>query len=118
MAKFMLLIYGEEKALAELDEAQMKEHIDEYWAYDDALEAIGALVDGAPLVPAATATIVSPGGAVTDGPFAETSEVLGGYYLIDVADQAAAVEWAHKVPGVVRGFNRVEVRAIQEIPRG
>jgi hypothetical protein len=117
MAKFMLLIYGDEKALAELDETAMKEHTDEYWDYDEALSAIGALVDSAPLQPVATTTTVSPGGVVTDGPFAETAEVLGGYYLIDVADQATAVEWAHKVPGVVRGFNRVEVRAILEIPR-
>jgi hypothetical protein len=117
VAKFMLLIYGDEKALTDLPEEAMREHIDEYWAYDDALEAIGALVDGAPLRPVATATTVSPGGVVTDGPYAETSEVLGGYYLIDVADQAAAVEWAHKVPGVVRGLNRVEVRSIEEMTR-
>jgi hypothetical protein len=117
VAKFMLLIYGDEKAMADLDEAAMKEHIDEYWAYDNELAAIGALIDGAPLHPTATATTVAPGAVVTDGPFAETSEVLGGSYLVDVPDQATAVEWAHKVPGVVRGFNRVEVRAIQEMTR-
>jgi hypothetical protein len=117
VSKFMLLIYGDEKALADLDEAAMKEHTDEYWAYDDELAAIGALVDSAPLHPTATATTVAPGGVVTDGPFAETSEVLGGYYLIEVPDQAAAVDWAHKLPGVVRGFNRVEVREIMEMTR-
>jgi hypothetical protein len=117
VAKFMLLIYGDEKALADLPDEAMREHIDEYWAYDDELEAIGALVDSAPLQPVATATTVSPGGVVTDGPFAETAEVLGGYYLIDVADQATAVEWAHRLPGVVRGVNRVEVRAVQEMTR-
>jgi hypothetical protein len=117
MAKFMLLIYSEEKVLDEMGEAAMKEHTDEYWAYDDELEAIGALVDSAPLYPVATGKTVAPGGVVTDGPFAETAEVLGGYYLIDVPDQATAVEWAQRCPGVVRGLARVEVREILEMTR-
>jgi hypothetical protein len=113
----MLLIHGDEKVLADLDDAAMRQHLDEYWAYDDAPAAVGAFVDSASLAGAAEARIVGPGGVVSDGPFAETSEVLGGYYIIDVADEAAAVEWAHKVPGVVRGFGRVEVRAIQDMQR-
>jgi hypothetical protein len=117
VAKFMLLIYGDEKALADLDEAAMKEHIDEYWAYDDALTAIGAFIDSAPLYPTGTATAVAPGGVVSDGPFVETAEVLGGYYLVDLPDQRTAVEWAQKLPGVVRGFNRVEVREVQDMKR-
>jgi hypothetical protein len=114
MAKYMLLIYGEPSRTAHLDEAAMKEHIDEYWAYDDALKEIGALMDGWALHPVETAKTVAPGGVVTDGPFAETTEVLGGFYTINVPDQAAALEWAAKVPGVVRGFTRVEVRPIME----
>lgn len=117
MAKFMLLIYGPDDAVAHLDEVALKEHIDEYWAYDDALAEVGALIDSAPLHAPATAKTVAPGGVVTDGPFAETAEVLGGYYLIEVADQDAAVAWAHKLPGVARGFNRVEVREIEELTR-
>jgi hypothetical protein len=113
----MLLIYGAEDALDALDEVAMKEHIDEYWAYDDALAAIGALIGGDPLQPTTTAKTVATGGLVTDGPFAETAEVLGGYYLIDVADEAEAIAWAHRVPGVVHGYNRVEVRALTPMDR-
>jgi hypothetical protein len=113
----MLLIYGAEDALAGLDDVAMKEHIDEYWAYDDALEAAGALIGGEPLEPSSTARTVAVDGVVTDGPFAETAEVLGGYYLIDVEDEAAAIRWAHRLPGVVRGYNRVEVRAIMPMTR-
>lgn len=112
MAKFMLLIYGEPAATDHLDEAAMKEHVDEYWAFDDALKEIDALVEGWALQPVGTAKTVAPGGVVTDGPFAETTEVLGGFYLIDVADQAEALAWSAKVPGVVRGFTRVEVRPV------
>jgi hypothetical protein len=115
--RYLLLICGEEKALTDLDEAAMREHIDEYWAYDDALEAAGALIGGEPLQPVATAKTVSPGGVVTDGPFAEIAEVIGGYYVIDVPDQAAALAWAARVPGVVRGLNRVEVRAVERMER-
>ena len=73
-------------------------------------------MSAAPLKPVATATSVRVRGGkrmVTDGPFAETAEVLGGYYLIDVADLARAVEIAARHPGAQLGG--VEIRAVEEI---
>jgi hypothetical protein len=117
MARYMLLIYGDQKRWGDVDEATMATVIEEYFAFDDALDAVGALVDSAPLEPASRTRTVAPGGVVTDGPFAETAELLGGYYLVDVADEATAIEWAAKLPGVVRGMDHVEVRAIVELAR-
>jgi hypothetical protein len=113
----MLLIHGDQKRWAEVDDATMKSVLDEYFALDDALTAAGAFVDSAPLAPPGATKTVAPDGAVTDGPFAETSEQLGGYYVIDVADEAAAVGWAKQVPGLRRGLDHVEVRAIVEVER-
>lgn len=53
---------------------------------------------------------------VTDGPFAETKEILGGFYMIDVPDLDAAMEWAEKVPSAVYGS--VEIRPVMEFPQG
>lgn len=65
---------------------------------------------------ARTVTVDAKGGTpiVTDGPFAETEEVLGGFYLLDVADMDEAVRWAAQIPGAWHG--RVEVRPVMEIP--
>ena len=76
----------------------------------------GALVSGASLQPTATATTVrQAGGAstVTDGPFMESKEQLAGYYVIDVADLDAALEWAKKTPV---GDGSVEIRPVSMMP--
>ena len=82
------------------------------WAlYTRALEDAGALIDGAGLQPAETATLVQVRNGkrvLTDGPFTEAKENLVGYYLIDVPDLDAAIEWAAKIPLVDTGS--VEVR--------
>lgn len=113
MTKFMLLIHQDDKAWADADEATTSPVHGEYLAYTQALIDAGVLVSGEPLEGAATGKIVAKGGFVTDGPFAETAEQLGGYYLLEVADEAAAVEWATRLPGVERGLDRIEVRPIR-----
>ena len=60
---------------------------------------------------------MSRGGVVTDGPFADVTEHLGGYYLVEVPTIEAACDWAAKLPGVERGIDRIEVRAIAPFPR-
>ena len=78
------------------------------------MDEAGIAVAGAPLQPPETATTLRTTGArttMTDGPFAETKEVLGGFDLIDVADGDAALEWARKVPG--NGL--VEVRPVLDL---
>jgi hypothetical protein len=53
---------------------------------------------------------------VTDGPFAEVAEHLGGFYIVDVDTMDDALEWAAKLPGVDRGLDRIEVRAVMVFP--
>jgi hypothetical protein len=116
MAKYMLLIHQDGKRWSDADESITGTiHID-YIKYTQELIDAGVMVGGDPITGPETAKVVSPGGVVTDGPFAETAEQLGGYYVIDVADDAAAVEWASRLPGVVHGLDRIEVRAVAVLP--
>ena len=116
MPKYMLLIHQDTKRWADADESVLGSIHGDYIAYTQELIAAGAMVGGDPLEGPHTAKIVSPGGVVTDGPFAETAEQLGGFYIVDVADEAAALEWAHRLPGVVKGLDRIEVRPVAVLP--
>lgn len=88
----------------------------EYTAFGTEAGAAGVIGGGEALQPTATATTIhvkgGKGGEVvmSDGPFAETKEVLGGFYLLDCADLDDAVRWAAKIPGAWHG--RVEVRPV------
>ena len=111
--EYMILIYGDERAWGSLDEAKLKAMYAEYGSYTQELIKAGVMRGGSELKPIATATTVRVrGGKVlsTDGPFAETKEQLGGYYLIDVANLDEAVKWAGKCPGAKTGS--VEVRPL------
>jgi hypothetical protein len=111
--EYMILIYGDERAFGRIGEAQLKAMYAEYGTYTQELIKAGVMRAGSELKPVATATTVRVrGGKVlsTDGPFAETKEQLGGYYLIDVPDLDAAVKWAGKCPGAKSGS--VEVRPL------
>jgi hypothetical protein len=108
--QFILLLVGDEKADAQLDEAELTALMDAHGAFTERLLEAGAHVFGVALAETATATTidVAGDGTVTDGPFAETAEQIGGIYVIDVADIDAAIEWARQVP--VSAGLRVEVR--------
>jgi hypothetical protein len=80
-----------------------------------ALRADPRCLGGAHLQPAETATTVRHGALITDGPFADTKEVLGGYYVLEAADLDEALEFAQRVPAVRLG-GAVEVRPLVEIP--
>ena len=114
--KYMLLIYGSEESQPRTEEA-VKRVMDEYWAYEKAVADAGVMLGSDALqgVESATMVQVTEGGEriVTDGPFAETREVLGGYYLLDVPDLDAAIDWAARCPGARHG-SRIEVRPIIE----
>lgn len=112
--RYLLLIYSEEPTAAP-DPAEAEKVMNEYWAYSNAINEAGARNAGEALQDSKTATTVRVKAGervVTDGPFAETREVLGGYYLIDVPDLDAAIDWAAKCPGAKYGS--VEVRPIME----
>ena len=111
--QYMILIYEDEKQFASLPEAEMNKVFAEYMQYSKDLAAAGVLRGGAALQPIATATTVRIRGgktATTDGPFAETKEQLGGYYIIDVANLDDAIKWAAKCPGAPSGS--IEVRPV------
>ena len=111
--KYILLIYGDPAAEAQLSEAQMQAIYAAHEAYGQALEAAGVLRGGAELKPPATATTLRCAGGrstLVDGPYAETKEQLGGYYLIETDTLDEALAWAAKMPGMEAGA--VEVRPL------
>jgi hypothetical protein len=109
--QYMLLIY------VPTDGGQSAEPSD-WMQYTTDLQEAGVLVSGDGLQGIETATTVRVRDGetlVTDGPFAETKEMLGGYYLVDVDDLDAALAWAAKIPSV--GFGSVEVRPVMVFDR-
>ena len=109
--QYMLLIYGDEKSWHSMPPAELTKVMQAYESYSKELAASGALRSGSELAPIASATTVRVrNGKVltTDGPFAETKEQLGGYYLIDVANLDEAIKWAAKVPSALNGS--IEIR--------
>lgn len=113
--KYMLLLFSEIDVFAGMTPKEQAEGMAAYGAFTNAVTQAGVLVASNRLRPASTATTVRAGGSdfkVTDGPFAEAKEELGGFYLIDVADLDAALKWAKQCPGARHGV--IEVRPIWE----
>jgi len=111
--KYMLLIYLEEEALSQGERAQCYQ---ESAAYARELQEKGKFLATAPLHPTSTATSVQMREGkllVTDGPFAETREQLGGFFLIDAKDLDEAISVASQVPGGKWGT--VEIRPVIEV---
>jgi hypothetical protein len=115
--RYLLLIYGNEQALAQMSEAEGAE---QYQAYDTFTKDIvdrGLFQSGEALQPTSTATTVrvrNDETLTTDGPFAETKEQLGGYYLVDCKDLDEAIETAARIPGARNGS--IEVRPVMDFP--
>jgi hypothetical protein len=111
--KYMLLIYMGENAMTESEREQCYK---DSTALCHELSAAGKFISASPLQPVSTATSVRVREGkrfVTDGPFAETREALGGYFLIDAKDLDEALSVASRIPGAKRGT--VEVRPVLEI---
>lgn len=111
--KYMLLIYG--PAEGDWSDEAVQAEMNQYRAYEKAVADAGVKIGSEALqgIESATTVAVRADGerVVTDGPFAETREVLGGYYLLDVPDLDAALDWAARCPGSHDG-NRIEVRPV------
>ncbi len=114
MPRYAALIYGPH-ATWEATPEEVAEEIAEYGVFGEAAGAAGVIAGGEALEAASTATTIQVTGGsrngeivMTDGPFAETKEVLGGFYLLDCADLDEAIEWARQIPGAWRG--KIEVR--------
>jgi hypothetical protein len=119
--RYALLIYADEK-LRESAPAESVEQMNEaFSAFTTELAESGAWVGGEELQPTATATSVRLQGGVwgdvltTDGPFAETKEQLGGFYVVECGDLDEAIELAARVPSAP--FGTIEVRPLAEGPR-
>jgi hypothetical protein len=113
----MLLIYTEENRWQGMNDDERARAIQSYREFTEELQSAGAMVAGDRLQPTANATTVRVRNGeqlVTDGPFAETKEQLGGYYLIEAESLDDAIQWAAKLPGSHHGS--VEVRAIAPVP--
>lgn len=114
--RYILLITAEDSDGHQLPPAQEAEAMAGYAAFTEALQGADAMRGGERLRPSSTATTVRvrDGEAfVTDGPFAETKEHLGGFYIIEAADLDEAVSWAARIPGAQ--FGSVEIRPIWEM---
>ena len=113
--RYLCLIYLDEKVHAAMAEEEMGAMMEAYGKYAEELEKAGAMLGGEALQPTDTATTVQVRDnktLTTDGPFAETKEQLGGYFMIEAKDLDEAIAWAAKIPGAADGS--VEVRPIME----
>ena len=111
--QYILLIYANEAEMAKVPPEAMQESMGEWFAYTKAMRDAGHYVAGDALEPtlkAASVRVKDGERIVTDGPFAETTEQLGGYYLMDVPDHATALDWAAKCPGAKHGT--IEIRPV------
>ena len=111
--QYMLLIYDDESTWATMPEKERNHWYGEYTAFTNELRENGAFVAADQLQSSASATTVTVRDGetlTTDGPFAETKEALGGYYLIDVDSIDEALEWAAKIPSA--RYGTIEVRPI------
>ena len=114
--QYLLLINDDEKVWGDMPEDERNAVYGEYTRYTGELQSRGILVGANQLQPSGTATVVhvEDGKTITtDGPYAETKEVLGGYYLIEAESVDAAVEWAKRLRHEADGS--IEVRPLLEL---
>ena len=114
--RYACLVYTDDSKLDALSSDEWNTLIDQHLENDAALQESGHFLAGAPLEPVATATLVRVRGAkvsVTDGPFAETKEQLGGFLLIEARDLNEAIQIASRIP--VARVGTIEVRPVREL---
>ena len=115
--QYLLMIVGDKELVDKAHADDMKNLMGAVMADTRAMREAGVMIAGDPLQPISTATTVRVRDGKTqvlDGPFAESKEQLGGYYLIDVPDLDTALSWAERCPGAQYGA--IEVRPIMVIP--
>jgi hypothetical protein len=111
--QYLLMLYADETGWSKMTKAQQEQGYAAYMAYTEALKKAGAWVGSNRLQPVSAATTVRVADSksqVLDGPYIESKEQLGGYYLIDVPDLDSALSWAARCPGASHGT--VEVRPV------
>jgi hypothetical protein len=111
--KFIALLYGDESQYSDATPEQIAATFQAHGEFSQAAEAAGVLGGGDGLQPTATATTLHVRDGermLTDGPYAETKEQLGGFYALECKDLDEALEWAARIPEAKTGF--VEVRPV------
>ena len=117
--KYLCLIYENEKSWETMPKEQADAIMGEYFAFTDGIRQSGHYVAGDALHPTTTATTVRVRNgkiSTTDGPFAETKEQLGGYYLIEAKDLNDAIQVASKIPSARHGS--IEIRPVVDFSQG
>jgi hypothetical protein len=115
--KYLLLIYENEASFANVSEAEQGQIFEEYMTYSRGIKKNGNYIGGEALQPVATATTVRQRNGktlTTDGPFAETKEQLGGFYMVEAKDLDEAIKLANGIPAARTGS--IEVRPIMPTP--
>lgn len=119
--RYLILVGHDEKGGKTLSPEQHQALFAAYQKYEADLKRAGVLLGGEPLQPTDHAVRISSAGGkrkLLDGPFSESKEIVGGYFVIEVKTREEAVEWASRCPAAQLGaWSYVEVREIQEIPR-
>jgi hypothetical protein len=113
--KYLCLIYDDEKKIGALPKGEMDAFMGEYFTFTEGIRKSGHYLAGEALQPVETATTIRARNgklATTDGPFAETKEQLGGFYLINAKDLNDAIQVASRIPSA--RYGSVEVRPIME----
>ena len=115
--KYMMLVYDNEKAMEGKSPEEMEEFVGAWSQYTEDFQKSGKMLAGEALQPTSTATTVRATESRTitsDGPFAETKEQLGGFFIVDADDLDEAIERAAKMPHIACG-GTVEVRPVMEM---
>jgi hypothetical protein len=114
--QYLLMLYADESGWGKMTPAEQQQGMAAYMAYTEALKKAGAYVGSNRLQPISSATTVKVTNGkqqVLDGPYADSKEQLGGYYLIEAPDLDAAIAWAARCPG--SGHGTIEVRPVWEM---
>ncbi|SNY50520.1 YciI family protein [Paractinoplanes atraurantiacus] len=121
MAKYMLIMRSTDEALAKMVETPFDEMLETMGRFNDTLIKAGVLIAAEGLDDAAQGVVVDYSGetpVVTDGPYGETKELFGGFYILDVASQEEAVEWAKRMPAFPGAKTEIRrVPGIDEFPQ-
>ncbi len=115
--KYMLIMRGNDEAMASFADVDMEQMLDAMGQFNDELINAGVLLAAEGLDPAEEGVVVdysSEPPIVTDGPYGETKELFGGYYILEVASKEEAVEWAKRLPMTRPGI-KTEIRRVPSI---
>jgi hypothetical protein len=115
--KYMLMAYVQEEGWTTMTKAEQEQGVAAYMAFTEAMKKAGVFTGSNRLQPSSAATTVRAANGkpqVLDGPYVDSKEQLGGYFLIEAADLDAAIAWASRCPAIHHGV--VEVRPVWDMP--